>query len=145
MSKRKKATLVNYKFESIRLNGGRFIKICDDMMKAMAWQKLSIRQRGLYLELKRQFVSRSDGSTTELEIYILHSQFKNNYKSKNTLFDDVDQLIENGFIKVVQHGKYARQPNIYGFTDEWKMYNTPEFFIHPNNKRLTNKNSYNEK
>lgn len=140
---RRKGVSRNFSFESNYSIGTRrkFTKICDDMMDSEAWKDLSMRARGLYLELKRRFVSKNGGEkTNQYELYIYHKDFAREYGSKNTLFDDVDELIENGFIKVVANGKTARLPNIYGFSDKWKKYNTDEFFIHPAEKRFTKKN-----
>lgn len=147
MAKRK-VTSRNFPFESNFLIGSKikFTKICDDMMKSDAWQDLSIRSRGLYLELKRRFVAKSRDNeiiTNQDELYIYTKDFHKKY-SYNTLMKDVDDLIDHGFIRVVQHGRLARLPNIYGFSDKWKKYGTKEFFIHPNEKRLTDKKSYSD-
>lgn len=145
---KKKAYSKNFAFESHNLinKNHKYTKICDDMMDSKAWEDLPMRARGLYLELKKKFVSKNGGeNTNQNDISItFDDRFKKAYGSKNTLFKDVDELIENGFIKVIQHGKYARVCNIYGFSDDWKQYGTKDYFIHPNNKRLTNVNSYKE-
>jgi hypothetical protein len=144
MAKRK-ATSRNFSFESnfpIGTNK-KFTKICDDMMESEAWKDLTMREKGLYLMLKKRFVSKNGGTNTnENELYIYHKDFQRDYGSKNTLFDDVDGLIDHGFIKVIENGKNARLPNIYGFSDKWKKYGTSDFFIHPREKRWTAKNSY---
>lgn len=143
MSRRKSsANMRNLTWESTQSIGGKFAKICETMMKSMAWKDLTMRQRGLYLELKIKYTKKSDGSDNSEDISITEKEYKNEYKNKNTLFKDVDALINNGFIRVINHGKYARRPNIYGFSDKWKNYNTPEYFIHPNEKRLTKTNTY---
>lgn len=147
MSKQK-AYSKNFSFESnyIINSHHKYTKICDDMMDSKAWQDLPMRARGLYLELKKKFISKNGGTTTNKDdISIVYDDYyKKAYKSKNTLFKDVDALIDNGFIKVVRHGKLARIPNIYGFDSMWQKYGTKDFFIHPNNKRLTKANSYKE-
>ena len=143
-----KAYSKNFPFESnyILNKNHKYTKICDDMMDSKAWQDLPMRARGLYLELKRKFVSKKGGTeTNQDDISIVYDEYyKKVYKSKNTLFNDVDFLIENGFIRVTRHGKTARICNLYGFTDTWKKYGTKEFWIHPNDKRLTKSNSYQE-
>lgn len=142
MKKRNKSHMYNYSFESKMPSSGKFVKICRDMMESMAWKELSMRTRGLYLHLKSIFSKKPNGDTNQDDISIIYSDYKREYGSKQTLMDDVDELIEHGFIKVVRHGKYARLPNIYGFTDMWQKYNTKDFFIHPNDRRLTNDNKY---
>lgn len=143
-----KAYSKNFPFESNYLvnKNHKYTKICDDMMESKAWQDLSPRAMGLYLILKKKFVSKNGGlETNQNDISIVYDDYYQKlYKSKNTLFKDVDSLIDHGFIKVVRHGKLARIPNLYGFTDTWKKYGTKDFFVHPNDKRLTKANSYTE-
>lgn len=147
MPTKSKAYSKNFPFESnyIINKNHKYTKICDDMIESKAWQDLSMRARGLYLELKKKFVSKNGGTeTNQNDISIVYDDYYKKVYSKNTLFKDVDELIEHGFIKVVKHGKLARLPNIYGFDVMWKKYGTKDFFIHPNNKRLTKANSYTE-
>ena len=146
MASKRKLTSRHYAFESFNSigKGYKFTKICDDMMNSKAWKQLSMRQRGLYLELKKGFVTKNGGEThNQDELYIYYKNYKREYGSKNTLFNDVDALIENGFIRVIHNGKTARLPNIYGFWDMWKKYGNDDFFIHPSHKRWTKENSYN--
>lgn len=140
--KRSKSMMKNQSWESTQEIGGKFAKICGTMTSSMAWKKLSMRQKGLYLSLKIKYTKKSDGSDNSNDISIIEAEFKDDYKSKNTLMKDVDALIDYGFIKLIRNGKYARKPNIYGFSDKWKKYNTKEFFIHPNERRHTKNNTY---
>ena len=38
----KKKQINNFPFESTSASGGKFIKICEDMMKSKAWEELSV-------------------------------------------------------------------------------------------------------
>lgn len=141
MSKRK-ITIQNQPWESNKIANQKFTKICDDMQDSMAWHDLGLEAQGLYLFLKKKYIKKSDGSTNESDIHITNKDVRIINKNKLTVMKYLDRLIENGFIKVVHHGKFSRTPNIYGFSEDWKKYNTKEFFIHPNFKRLTKDNSY---
>ena len=85
--------------------------------------------------ISKKEIYKSDLHITDKDIRIINL-------SNNTIMSDIDALIDNGFLKVTYHGKIARKPNIYGFSNMWRKYGTDDFFIHPNNKRLTKKNSY---
>ena len=143
MTKSKKKIIYNEDWESNKSSNQSFTKICDDMMDSMAWHKLDLASQGLYLFLKRKYTKRN-GKDNADDIHITNKDKRILGKSDNTINKLLDQLIEFGFIKVIQHGKLARKPNIYGFAGEWKKYNTKDFFIHPKNKRLTKKNAYKE-
>ena len=139
---RKKTIIQNEKWESNKSSGAKFTKICDDMQDSDAWHKLTLRQQGLYLFLKKKYIKKSDGTDNASDLHITDKDIRIINLSNNTLMSDIDALIDNGFIKVTYHGKIARKPNIYGFSDMWRKYGKDDFFIHPNNKRLTKKNSY---
>lgn len=139
---RRKQGVQNEKWESFKPRDTKFTKICDDMQDSDAWHRLTLRQHGLYLFLKKKFVKKSDGSTNFNDIHITEKDKRIIGLSNNTLYDDIDALIDYGFIKVVFHGKPIHKPNVYGFSAMWREYGTDKFFIHPNDKRLTKKNAY---
>lgn len=139
---RKKYIIQNQSWESNKNSNQKFTKICDDMQDSMAWHDLGLEAQGLYLFLKKKYTKKSDGSTNENDIHITNKDLRIINKNKSTVMKYLDRLINNGFIKVVEHGKFSRTPNIYGFSGEWKKYNSKDFFIHPNHKRLTKKNNY---
>lgn len=133
---RRKGVVQNLKWESNKSSGQKFTKICNDMMESSAWQALSIEAQGLYLFIKKKYTKRKDGSDNAEDIHLINKDYRVLKKCKNTIMKYLDELIDNGFIKVIEHGKYSRTPNIYAFSDEWKKHNTDDFFIHPNDKRL---------
>ena len=132
-----KKQLYNYSFESNKANGGKFTKICEDMMCSKAWSELSVRETGLYLAFKRKFTVYSNKETNEKNISMPWEEINKNlgYGNRNTYNKDLDSLIEKGFIKYLFHGKAGRSCNIYAFSDKWKVYGTEEFKLHPNDIR----------
>ena len=133
----KKKPMQNFPFESTKPYGEGFVKICDSMINSLAWQCLTLRQRGLYIELKTKFTVYKNQDTNVNNISMPHSEYSKLYGDKTTFWKDIDMLIANGFIKVVEHGYFARAPNIYGFSSRWKGYGTEEFNIPINEKRIT--------
>lgn len=48
-----------------------------------------------------------------------YSKYKS-YMAKSTFFRSRDELIEKGFLEIVQNNKNLRQANIYCFSEKWK-------------------------
>lgn len=119
----KKRAAIHQPFEG-REPSGRFAKITHDMMKSPAWQALNLRQRGLYLELKARYAQKvMRGVVVESnrdEIVYPQSEWKRHYGDYRTFKGDMECLVNLGFIRITFKGKNVRQPNKYGFTDEWQ-------------------------
>ena len=131
----KKSQPFNYSFESTRTTGGKFTKIHQDMNNSKAWQEISLRQRGLYLEFKNKFTKYKNGDTNENNISFPRSEYMQLYGNERTFRKDIDELISKGFIKVVTSGWTTRQPSIYGLSNLWQKYNVIGFEIPYNHKR----------
>ena len=120
---------------------GKYTKICDDMMTSPAWQRLSLRQRGLYLYMKTKYTQKKINgqiiSDDANDISIPMVEAKQIYGDLRTFRKDLDMLISHGFIKQVSCGVIARSVNIYGFSDYWKNYCSTDFEIPHNDIRKT--------
>lgn len=130
MAKRKKST--HNSFES-NTEHGRFAKITQDMMNNVAWQALTLRQRGLYLHLKSKYTQRVEHgiiiNSNEKDISIPASEAKILYGDLRTFRKDMDALIECGFIDLIESGRNTRTCNIYGFSDRWKNYGKADYQV----------------
>ena len=140
MSNSKKLKIpTNFSFESANKNYD-FTKICRDMQKSAAWKSLSLRQRGLYLELKSKFtVNRKTLETNAENISYTTTEAKKVYGDLRTFRADIDALINAGFIKQVVSGVPTMSASIYGFSDRWKDYGTDKFYIPESDKRYKKK------
>lgn len=120
---RRKERATHRSFEGSNPRGA-FTKITHDMMDSQAWKSLSLRQRGLYLEMKAKYrekkVSGELESSNVDDITLPESEWKELYGTYRTFKTDLDALIEKGFLRIVQPGKNIRKPNIYGFAASWK-------------------------
>lgn len=125
---RKKSGQSFYPFES-KKDRGKFVRLADDMMDSPAWKDLKLAQRGLYTELKRKFIKRSNGSTTLTDISMPKSEAEGLYGDLRTFRKDMDVLIGHGFLKCMRSGFNTREVSIYGFSDRWKDFGTPGFAI----------------
>lgn len=106
---------------------GHFTLITDDMFDSAAWQSLSLRQQGLYLNLKHKYKRvRYEGKTVRSNVHDItfpFSEWTKFYGTGNRTFkSDINALIERGFITVIEKNKCRRIPNKYGFVADWKNF-----------------------
>lgn len=130
----KSKEMKHYSFESAKEKGA-FTKICKDMQQSEAWKELSLRQQGLYLHLKSKFTKYKNQDTNENNISIPKSEALTLYGDLRTFRDDLDILIEHGFVRQVVSGYNTRTANIYGFSPLWKKYGEEDFIIPIQDKR----------
>ena len=138
MPKRKPPT--HEPFESMDIHG-RFAKICHSMLNSLAWKSLEPSQMGLYVVLKQKYTKTKSGDDNRRNITFPYSEYSKvkTYTNQRVFWRDLDALIEAGFIQVVSSGKVTRTPTIYGFSDGWKKYGTPEFSVTDGQRRATRK------
>jgi len=120
-------------FESNRENG-KFHKIADDMIKSIVWQSLSLIERALYYEFKAKFTKYKDGTTNTNDISMPRSEYTK-LMNERTFWKCVDNLIELGFLRVVESRWTTRECTIYGFSTQWKYFNTDKFKINECDRR----------
>lgn len=134
MANRRNKSPTHLAFESNR-ESGKFTKVCNDMMNSVAWKQLNLRQQGLYLILKSKFTIYRDKTNNADNISLPKAEAQTIYGDLRTFRNDIDTLIELGFIKLVQSGWNTRTVNIYGFSSKWKLYGTSDFKISLTDKR----------
>ena len=138
---KKEKTMAKSKFpqnQNFESNKGRsaFTKICEDMIKSEAWKDLSLRQHGLYLHLKSKYTFNPTKQTgNENNISIPTKEASRLYGDLRTFRDDMDALINHGFIRQVVAGVINKKVNIYGFSENWKKYGKENFKIPEEDKR----------
>ena len=125
----------NYDFES---NNQKYdcTKICRDMQRSKAWNKLKLRQQGLYLHLKAKFtVNIKTLENNKDNITIPTTEAKKLYGDLRTFRNDIDTLINYGFIRQIISGVPTLNASIFGFSDNWKYYDTDKFYIPKEDRR----------
>lgn len=112
-------------FESSIAAGEPSASIFMSMLRSPAWMNLKPRAQILYLYMKAQYYGvRERRKPEQNPMYFVFNQalWKKTYKlySNNTSFyADRNQLIEHGFIEIVETGKLTRTKSIYKFSDKW--------------------------
>ena len=95
----------------------KYCGLCITMLMSDAWANLSGTAQNLYIFMRLQY----DGSS--LEFSFNRALWLKTYKlftSPNAFYKYRDELITQGFIKVLESGKNTRTKAIYQFSDEWQ-------------------------
>ena len=117
----------NFKtFESTTQNAKHY-RITHNMINSEAWKDLDIYARDLYHNMKSKFNFNNENNIS----FTYEEGMK--LMSKASFTKAIDNLIEHGFIYIVENGRALRKANIYGFSDNWQKY--PNIDIIPRPKR----------
>lgn len=116
-------------FESKSPNPSHYARITDNMVKSPAWKALSGQSVNVYLLLKMKFTGGN-----EQDISLTYKE-AHEYMNQRTFTRAIDDLIEHGFVKIVRQAWTSRECNIYGFSDAWQYFGTPQFKFAPRVKR----------
>ncbi len=113
-------------FESMS-EQGRFIKLTVSMLSSPAWKALTVYEQALYLAIKEKYKGfNRNGQDNSRDLSFTYEEGIE-LMSKTRFIKAIDRLIETGFIDLVRHLPQGREPTIYGLSDRWHAYGTPEF------------------
>lgn len=129
MARKRKFT--NESFETGKPNGN-FMMIYFDMLDSKAWDDLTPYAKDLYLRMRRKYTRKVSSG------YIVESNKDNismpnkeymEFMHQRMFYKSIDQLIENGFVRMIRNGRFTKQCNIYGFVDKWQEYGKESYEI----------------
>ena len=133
----KKARKANFlPFES-RSENSPYARITKSMVNSLAWQELNCYEQVLYINLKLKYNGKP-GSEKDISFTYKEGE---KLMSKRVFTRSLDRLIEKGFIDLIRHMPYSASCNIYGFSDRWHDYGTPNFKEKSRPKRMPRKSS----
>jgi hypothetical protein len=126
------------------LKGGHCVVLYDQIIDSSAWKQLSGTAIKVYVQLVRMRYKKIEKAGKKK--YCTDDNARNLVLTQNmavelwnmdrrTLTKAVRELIEFGFIDLVQHGFIRlensaaanKQPNVYGLTERWKDFGTPKY------------------
>lgn len=94
------------------------------MLQSPAWYALSPKAQVLYLYMKLQLYGQNpiEGYGADCFVFnqAMYAKVYPIYKSGAQFRRDRDQLIEYGFIEMVECGRFTRTKNIYKFSAKWQ-------------------------
>ena len=94
------------------------------MLQSPAWYALSPKAKELYTYMKLQQYGQApiEGYGADCFVFnqAMYTKVYPIYKSGAQFRRDRDQLIEYGFIEMVECGRFTRTKNIYKFSAKWQ-------------------------
>ena len=91
-----------------------FIRVTSDLLNCSEFTSLSFSAQILYIRM-------CAAAKGQPEFIYPYSYFKGKM-SKQCFQDAKTELLEHGFITVIQQGKNTRTPCVYKFSSEWKRH-----------------------
>ncbi len=94
------------------------------MIKSKAWENLSNNAKVLYLYMKLQLYGANtiEGHPPE-DFYFNTAMITQTYKLYTNMSQfrkDRQLLIDNGFIEIIENGRFSRTKNIYRLSAKWQ-------------------------
>ncbi len=118
--------------------GGRFLSLYMDMLQSEAWQQLGAYEIQLYIYMLSKQSHRVEKgiiwNSNKDNISIPKKEYRE-MMSQDSFERAIDNLIDKGFIKLVENRYCVRKCNIYGFNDMWTRYGKKDFYIKPEWRR----------
>ena len=94
------------------------------MLQSYAWMQLTPQAQRLYLYMKLQKYGQKplEGYPSDTFVFnkAMYIKVYKLYKTWKQFDRDCKQLIEWGFIRVVENGQFTRTKNVYQFSPEWQ-------------------------
>ena len=133
MRKNKKDPYIRQKFESkkdgVENKNKRepFAALYVTMLTSDAWYNLSNGSRNLYFYMKLE-AQGTDPDKKKEKMDLDPEQFyfnraiyeKYGFSNRNQVIKWRDELVSNGFIAIVENGRWTRTKNVYALSDKWK-------------------------
>lgn len=96
----------------------RYVKLDEEMTETAAWTALSDGAIWNYIELRKSFNSKKGGN----ERLVLPYSKVAWRMSKGTYTKRMRELVEHGFVDVVDPGGLPRRPTVYRLSEKWKEF-----------------------
>lgn len=131
MARRKKKDYGFKPFEKSSGADNRHIRITLDMLESSAWKKLTPYSILIYLNMKARYTG-----SNENDISLTYTE-ASELMNPRTFTKSIDQLIELGFIELVEQNWNKRKPNVYGFSEQWRYFGTAKFDVKQRKKKAS--------
>lgn len=106
------------------------LRIADNMMESEAWENLSVYAESIYMLMKKKY---NRENADDISLTYKEGTAK---MTQRRFTAALDELIDFGFIKIVDGGWTVQRATIFAFSDQWKYYGTASFTVKPRPKRI---------
>lgn len=107
-------------FEGIHPNG-RHLRITLTMMVSEAWLSLSPHAISVYLKFKIKY-----NGDNERNLSLTYSE-KPKKMTQRTFTKVLKELVDKGFLDIVEYRRHKREATIFGLSNRWSKYGTKDF------------------
>ena len=100
-----------------------YVALYVTFLTSGAWRNLSHGARSLYTYMKLQYMGKSnrDAGLQPEQFYFNRAMYEGyGFKNRNQFCKWRDELIQQGFIKVIECGRTTRTKSIYAFSADWQ-------------------------
>ena len=98
-----------------------FVPITKEMIRSKAWEKLSHYSVRAYIHVAAKYNGKNENNLSFT--YKEASKIMNTHTYKKA----IDELVRYGFLDMKRSGACYGKCNIFGLSERWKKYDTPEF------------------
>lgn len=93
-----------------------YVKLDNSMTDSAAWTSLSDKAVWVYIELKKSFNYKKGGYS-----HLILPYSKVSWRMCNGTFSKkIKELINYGFIKIVEYGGLPKRPTVYALSNGWE-------------------------
>lgn len=93
-----------------------YVKLDNSMTESAAWTSLSDKAIWVYIELRKSFDYKKGGNS-----HLILPYSKVAWRmSFGTYSKKIQELIDYGFIKIVEHGGLPKRPTVYALSNGWE-------------------------
>lgn len=128
MGRRKKEEYIRKPFET-RIPGRpsetheKYVALCFTLLSSPAWCQISNGARNLYTFMRLQYDGTKDIFNFNRGLWY---QTYHLYKNQAQFYKDRQQLVDFGFIEILESGKNTRTKAVYRFSDRWQKIRPPD-------------------
>jgi hypothetical protein len=94
----------------------KFTRIHESLFESKAWGDLTVHAQILYISMIRKY-----NGSNERNIMFKQDEGEK-IMGKNTFHKCIKELVSHGFIDYVEHNKFTRLANIFGFSTNWHSF-----------------------
>lgn len=112
MGRKPKYSIPPWKFNSTLKNKSKkFVQMYHNQLFNQRFMKMKANTQMLYIRM----LDYSNGNQVTEYPHRIYKQFM----TTPTFLSCIEELVENGFVEVIEHGKFNHRPNKYKFIDKW--------------------------
>ena len=95
---------------------GHFTRLFDDLLNSEAFKRLSAQAKLVYILMRQEY--KGEGYTGN-KVKCPYSKIETYRIGRKSISKGIQELIEAGFIEIVEQGGLYHRPSVYKFSSRW--------------------------